>query len=334
MNQRTNTEPEADSPYAQWTRLQPITRAIRPDPWIVIEIVHRAIEVLEQTHDENVLFTRSLTVDKRELGPRGSVFIPQTAKSHIAKFIEWANQLAQAHNRPHEMIPEDPEGAVTVQRFRRTIAWYIYRQPGGRIALGVQYGHVATAMGESYAGRSRVDMLEVLDFERGLAMADTLATAAERIEDREGISGPAASRYVAAASEFQNKFGGTYMSKKTVAALRDNPKLQVFDSPGAFMTCNYDAFKALCDPARGTGADPQRTPDRSRCNPACANISRTDGQIDAARREVTSIDIEIASGLNPAPIDARLQQRKTKLEEVIERHDAERIVPGHSEDPQ
>jgi hypothetical protein len=113
-----------------------------------------------------------------------------------------------------------------MRRFRRTVAWFINRQPGGRIALGVQYGHLRASFGESYSGRSKVDMLEILDLEQALATADTLTHAAERLNDGEGVSG---ARYIAAAREFQAAYERGFVSKRQHKALLDNPRLQVFD---------------------------------------------------------------------------------------------------------
>ena len=73
------------------------------------------------------------------------------------------------------------------------------------------------------------------------------------------------------------------------------------------------------------------TPDHSRCHPACANISRTDSQIAALRREVARIDAEAEAALDPYPIAAREQQRKTHLTEIISRHEAQ---PPAAPDPQ
>ncbi|MFE9775597.1 hypothetical protein ACFYOV_28815 [Streptomyces sp. NPDC005931] len=123
----------------------------RADPWIVLEPVARAIAVAEELEDGEQLFTRTLyRYGKGTCMPRTGLS-SDTALERIRAFTAWANQLAAAHDRPHELIPPDPDGAVTLRRFRRTIAWFIYRQPGGRIALAVQYGHAATAMSESYA---------------------------------------------------------------------------------------------------------------------------------------------------------------------------------------
>ncbi|MFJ4790727.1 hypothetical protein [Streptomyces sp. NPDC088794] len=91
------------------------------------------------------------------------------------------------------------------------------------------------------------------------------------------------------------------------------------------MTCNHDAFTALCNPDRGRPRDAsQTTPDHSRCNSICPNISRTDSQISALRREVDRINEAAEAGLDPYPIVAREQQRKARLAEIIRQHDAHR----------
>ncbi|MEU6740057.1 hypothetical protein [Streptosporangium sandarakinum] len=76
---------------------------------------------------------------------------------------------------------------------------------------------------ESYAGRSKADMLDVLDQEKGLALAETLTEAGERIAAGEKITGPAADRYRAAAAEFSNRYAGTYLGKRELRALVANP---------------------------------------------------------------------------------------------------------------
>lgn len=259
----------------------------------------------------------------------------RTANARIAGFAAWANMLAAEHGRDHEVIPADPDGAVTMRRFRRTIAWFLNRQPGGRIALGIQYGHLRASLAESYGGRSRVDMLQILDLEQALATTDTLTEAAERLSDGEGVSGPAAGRYLAAAREFQTAYAGGFASKRQYRALLDNPRLQVFDPAQALLTCNHDPLKALCDPHRGKpGGQPQRTPSQDRCHSACANISRTDTHVERIQAEVDRIDAEIADGLIPLPIQQRLRQRQTTLNEIIAHHQATRIHPNSPEDPQ
>ncbi|MFE9775603.1 hypothetical protein ACFYOV_28845 [Streptomyces sp. NPDC005931] len=167
-------------------------------------------------------------------------------------------------------------------------------------------------------------MLEVLDQEKGLALAETLTEAGERIDAGEKVSGPAAGRYRAAAAEFSARYAGTYLGKRELRALVANPRLQVYEDPKAFLTCNHDAFTALCNPDRDrAGNGGRNTPDHSRCHPACANISRTDSQITALRAEVALIDADADTGLDPYPIAAREQQRKDHLTAIIRRHEAQ-----------
>lgn len=76
---------------------------------------------------------------------------------------------------------------------------------------------------ESYAGRSQADMLDVLDQEKGLVLAETPTEAGERIAAGESVSGPAADRYRAAAAEFSDRYAGTYLGKRELRALVANP---------------------------------------------------------------------------------------------------------------
>jgi hypothetical protein len=137
------------------------------------------------------------------------------------------------------MIPADPDGPLNMSRFRRTVAWFINRLPGGRVALGIQYGHVHLTMSESYGNRSRSDLLEILDLEQARSIADTLASAADRLQYGEGVSGPAAGRYIDSVREFKATYAGACLSKRQHRALLANPRLRVFDHPQAVLACNF-----------------------------------------------------------------------------------------------
>ncbi len=112
-------------------------------------------------------------------------------------------------------------------------------------------------------------------------------------------------------------------------ALLADPALQVHDNPRAFLACNYDPAKALCHPGRAAGKTAGR-PDLNRCNPACANIARTDEHIQALTAETVRLRAEAASPLAPEPIRQRLFQRAATLEQIAERHARTRIAaePG------
>lgn len=173
-----------------------------------------------------------------------------------------------------------------------------------------------------------MDMTDVLDPEETLAVADALAEAGERLDAGEAVSGPAAKRYMASAHEFNARFHGSFATKSQIKALRTNARLRIFDDPSALLTCNYDPFKALC----GTDAPgPRPGPDRDRCTPACANISRTDTHMRRAQAQIDAIDEELADPLLPQPLRHRQQQcRQTRLE-LIRKHEQSATTPGSPE---
>jgi hypothetical protein len=93
------------------------------------------------------------------------------------------------------------------------------------------------------------------------------------------------------------------------------------------LACNYDPLTALCNPERGTPrGGTARTPSYDRCQPACPNIARTDTHITRAREEIDRLDDEIATGVNPHPIQQRLRDRRTRLQAIIAAHQNNRVT--------
>ncbi|MFE2664326.1 hypothetical protein [Streptomyces mirabilis] len=72
-------------------------------------------------------------------------------------------------------------------------------------------------------GRSKADMLEVLDQEKGLALAETLTEAGERIAAGETVSGPAADRYRTAAAKFSDRYAGPTSANASCARWSPTP---------------------------------------------------------------------------------------------------------------
>ena len=209
---------------------------------------------------------------------------------------------------------------MTVKRFRRTLAWFIYRKPGGRVALGVQYGHLRGYTTDGYGSRVASGLRDVFPMEEALARADYLEDAHQRLENGEQVSGPAARRYTEAVDLFDRQFRGRYLSNKQAAALRANPQLRIYDNPQQFVTCCYDQSKALCHPGRQTTADHQRSPEISHCQPGCGNIARTDQNIAGIVDAIAQHEAEIASQTTPIPLRRRLQQRVTALQAIVDAH--------------
>jgi hypothetical protein len=181
-------------------------------------------------------------------------------------------------------------------------------------------------MSESYAGRSTANMLDLLDLEQARAVADIFTDAADRLTAGEGVSGPATRRYLAAVGEFAAAYPGGYLTKRQHRALLDNPRLQVFDHEQALLACNHNPHTALCHPERATSRAAARTPSLDRCQPAYANIVRTDTHIARAQAEVDRLDAELSASASPHPIQQRLQARRASLQAIIDAHQTGRIT--------
>lgn len=312
--------------------------------WTVIPPVHTAIGILEQLTATCHLFPlRPAWLDGASQQPRrrapappgtrgsrcrtGQVITSRAANWRIAEFITWVNAYAREHGLDSEAIPADPDGPVTLRRFR-TVAWHIARLPGGRIALAIQYGHLRTiTTSEGYSGRARHGLARVLDIETAATMASYLSHVSDRLDVGEAVSGPAARRFISAAQDAAARYEGMFLSPRQARALLTDPALQVHDNPQAFLACNYDPAKALCHPGRTAGKTISH-PDLGRCNPACANIARTDEHITALTAETGRLRAESASPLLPGPIRQRLADRAAVLEKIAERHARTRITPG------
>ncbi|WP_239312517.1 hypothetical protein [Frankia sp. Cj3] len=302
----------------------------RDTPWVVIPPVARAIRVVERTVEGHDLFPVNVAWAKPTRGNRKrprEVLSCRAANDRITSFIAWVNDFSDRNHLTAERIPDDPDGPLVVTRFRRTIAWHIARLPGGRIALAIQYGHLRTSpITDGYAGRGRQGLRRVLDIETARAMADYLDDVAGRLDRGEAVSGPAAGRLMTAAAQARARFEGMFLTPKQTKAFLAAPQFHVYDNPDAFLTCNYDPAKALCHPERTRPASRTRPPAIDRCDPACANIARTDTHIANLREEIRRHVGEVDEPATPSPLRERLRQRTTALQAIVDRHEQNRTV--------
>ena len=289
----------------------------RRHPWTVVKPVADAVAVCERVVLADDLF--ALLGDRRV--PHMGTLLTSGAINRWVAPVHGNVQQAGGHAaRPEERIPDDPAGPVTARRFRRTLAWFISRQPGGTVALGVQYGHVRLLVSEGYGARSH-GLADLLDIEESRMVADTLHRVADGLKAGERVSGPAAGRLGAAAAEFEERFGGRALTERQYRALRRHSPLRVFDNPGQFLVCNYDPHRALCAKTTDNEISVQ-TPARENCQPACANIARTDTHIRGLRERIRTLRDQSTSGLLPEPMRARLHQRIARLEAIVDEHEA------------
>ncbi|WP_142282845.1 hypothetical protein [Mycobacterium aquaticum] len=168
-------------------------------------------------------------------------------------------------------------------------------------------------------GRSSAVSLDAL-----LARLDNLAEAHQRLTSGEHVSGPAAELYRDRVHNAQRFTGHVLATHRDARKLYTNPDLQIF--PGVGMTCVFDPQRAACRFSRDD-TDSRRTPDLSDCQPYCANIARTDGDIDVLREHVQRLAQLVDDPLAPEPRTQRDRHELRRLRTMVLDHDNGRTAP-------
>ncbi len=294
----------------------------RTVPWKAIKPVSDAIAIMEQLHDHTLLFSNTLFMarpDANKFDPQG----PTSARVRgaIEFLTSWCNKRSIELGRPEDAIPDDPDGNISLRRLRRTLAWFIYRRPRGRVALGIQYGHLHAATTDGYGSRVAAGLRDLFPMEEAFAISDSLHAAAEHLDANPTVSGPAANRYRAAVGEYRHRYEGMTLTPKQAAALLANPTLRIYDSVGQTLACCFDPRKALCRKDVHLGSeDSASTPDLTACDDKCANIARTDRHIEQIQHDLAALRGELDSPLTPVPMRHRIECQISRREEVIGRH--------------
>lgn len=298
---------------------------IRRDPWVVVEPVAAAIAALEKLHDEQLLFPNRLGA-RTETGARyrdGRSRSTQNMSNDLNAFREWVNDYCNRTGRGDAILIDAEQPSIQPRQFRRTLAWFIARKPRGIIAAAIQYGHVKIQMTVGYAGTYASGFPDDLAFEELLARLDMLADSHEHVTAGEHVSGPAAGQYRHRVEDAQRFAGHALTTRREARALFSNPDLQIY--PGAGMTCVFDPQRAACRIERDE-TDARRTPDLSDCRAHCANIARTDRDIDALREQAAQLAAVANDPLAPAPRTIRYQHELDRLRTLIDEHDHGRDV--------
>src|SRR6266540_1796777 len=160
---------EAD-PERRLTRHKVTSRAIKGEntpagveaTWVVGAPVADAIRVLEQLQPDGQdwLFAPLVTGhhhNRRRDGRthNNEVLSIKATIEDISGLIAWINRYCAERNLP-DRVPDihGQPARVTTAQFRRTLAWFIARRPGGSIAGAIAYRHHSVHMFEGYAGTS------------------------------------------------------------------------------------------------------------------------------------------------------------------------------------
>lgn len=294
----------------------------REQPWLAIKPVADAIAVMESLHPSELIFPGGMLRQSPQLPLIAAAPDSRERASSIGALLRWSNRRAAELGRLEDAIPDDPDGPINLRRLRRTLAWFIYRRPRGRVALGIQYGHLHAATTDGYGSRASVGLRDLFPMEEALAIGDTLTAAAEQLELSPAVSGPAADRYRLAATEFSHRYGGMALTARQAADLAANPDLRIYDGPGQTLACCFDPRKALCRRATPQ-SKASSTPDLTACDSRCANIARTDHHIELITAEIHHLRDEIVSPVTPEPIKPRLELRVERHQAIVDAHHKE-----------
>jgi hypothetical protein len=284
--------------------------------WVVGEPVERAIAVLErlQPPDQPLLFARLPSSTHANRQHVNTAKTTQQTSRDLAEFVEWVNGFCDAHGLPDRLpLVNNQCWHLTTGQFRRTLAWFIARRPGGVIAGAIQYRHQRVQMFEGYAGTSASGFRAEVEAEQALERGEQLLAMVEGHEPQQ-LAGPAAEEAQARLKELGRhaaaKFPGTVVADQRRLQLimrRHDPN--VF--PGRFVTCVFNPDKALCLRSKGDGRGPV-LPD---CKPLqCRNVALTPANLAAWRQQLARLDQALASADVLAPyVRDRLRQQRDQI---------------------
>ncbi|MHB1850338.1 MAG: hypothetical protein ACYCVO_15310 [Acidimicrobiales bacterium] len=278
--------------------------------WVVLEVVHRAVEVLLQVNDDPThLFGHS----------RGEGFELLAAMSlRLNRFAAHAEELFGSPEHPFLLGFRDGKEAdswsFTTRQFRRTLAWHIAHQPFGVVAGARQYKHAGVAVFEGYAGTSASGFAAEVEAEKAAARLDYLEEL-YRDWSAGGPSAGGAARSVDAElarihAEF-SKLPGTVADPRRLRAMLEH--LAVTLHPGVLGDCFYRPENALCA-KHGAASAGRLAPVLDACL-FCPNARRSRvhlGRLEQARDQARELIVETRrrplSPLQAAALSGHLDQ--------------------------
>lgn len=287
--------------------------------WAIVGVVATAIRMLEALTDSPLLFPRSLKRRPCSRITNGKPVAYWTINSDIRAFIDWVNTtFTRADGQPP--IPPDPTKPIHASRFRRSLAYFVVRRPGGLIAAALQYGHIHTKVTLGYSGDADTGWLDDLAIERLEMIVDQTHDDLQHLDDDEHISGPSAQEYRRRLLRIA-PFAGRVTDKA-----RNAERLLTSLDPGIHhgrgMTCVYRAETALCHLTRLQAGLDSEGPDETDCRSTCTNLAYTDRDINVIRQRLAVLETAATDPLSPRPLRDRICAQAAQLRSVITRHES------------
>lgn len=291
--------------------------------WVVVQPVHDAVALLEEIAPHDLLFPPSYHFGATPYrDPASSARSSRNIANDIAAFIAWVNEtfVQPGGSTP---IPADRAGRLTASRFRRTLAYFIVRRPRGLIAAALQYGHLATKVTMSYAGRADGGWLDDLAVERLELVIEQAGQDHALLEDGEHVSGPSSAEYRARVERAAGFAGRAVTSVRNVERLLARADENIHHGDG--MTCVWTKETAACRKAKiAAGLPDADAPDDAECRSNCVNLAYTDRDIQQLGSRLTALQAHASDPLAPQPLRDRAAAQAAAISAIIARHGQDR----------
>ncbi|MER5358847.1 hypothetical protein [Streptomyces sp. NPDC002785] len=286
--------------------------------WIINASAQRAVEVLERLQPARRPYLFALLPPSRGYiaqGEKNEARTTSATNADLIAFRKWINNYCQQTGRD-ETIPlvNKQEWKVTTSHFRRTLAWFIARRPGGVIAGALQFRHLRVQMFEGYAGTSDSGFRDEVEAEDAIARGEKLGDLIVSHEFH-SLRGPAAAEAESRLAEFERNVqfhGKVFNDEKRLRRHMNRHDPNIY--PGEYVTCVHNPDRALC--RRSDGAEGPSLPD---CQPLrCRNVALTSGNVTRMREALAAYDQKLARGEHLAPlIRHRLSARRQEIVDFL-----------------
>ena len=282
------------------------------EEWVVLDVVHQAVNVLLTVNDDPThLFGYS---GVRKDGMNANML------TRLNRFAAHASDVL-AQPGTDAFIPGDGQAAwtLTTLQFRRTLAWHIAHQPFGVVAGARQYKHAQVAVFEGYAGTSASGFAAEVEAEHAVARLD-YAENLYRDWLASGPSGGGADRKINA--EFARihaelaDLPGTVADPRRLRTMLSH--LAVTLHPGILGDCFYQPGTALCAKRASLPETRKPLPMLNTCL-TCPNARRSSvhlPRLEQARDQAEQI-IGDARGTLPPLQQAALTSHLDQLGQLI-----------------
>jgi len=274
-----------------------------PAIWVVLPVVHQAVDVLRALEDQ----------------PDNQPLLANLADtSQLRRSI--------AHTNHHfagisELQVPDVDGqawVVSFRQLRRTLAWHIRNRPFGHVAGAIQYQHAQVTTFEGYAGTTRSGFAQEVEAEREAANLAELFDLVVGALLGAGLAGHGAARLARRVREISDELGGlegVIANEERVKAILRSEAGTLH--PALLNDCFFDPATARC--LHDVAEEHRHSPIPNRCEPFhCTNAVITAKHKPVWEHERATIDHLLESNRNvPQAQRVVLTTRKQGVENIL-----------------